>query len=98
MSDEDLPDGDSSKCCTLVETQKVEFDRDMIFGELSVTCTISHPTNQNMSGCFITTNKIQAHGNVYVMNDEGKTIQSISYMISPKDKTKRQSPHPSLQQ
>lgn len=67
------------KSFTLIETQKVEFERDEMWNVVTVKCTMHYPTNENLSGCYITTNDMVASGDIFVMNNEGKTIETLPY-------------------
>jgi hypothetical protein len=72
MGEENLPDNNGSKTFALHEAETVKFSRDQ-YG-LNVTLVHKLPGDNNYQEVTYV-----ATGNVYVMNNEGKTIESLSF-------------------
>lgn len=70
MSSEDKADASCAKSYTLIECSNVAFSRK----DIGVEVTRKVPV------VMIDGLEIQAEGNVYVLNDDGKTIDSFSYI------------------
>ena len=69
----------SKKSFTLIETQKVEFERDEMWNVVTVKSTMSYPTSHVVGGCLLSEDIQVANGAVFVMNNEGKTIETLPY-------------------
>ena len=73
MSDEDLMDDNTSKGCTIVSNViEAKYSMRPSLGEASIDVTYS------MSNRGTDTETFTLKGNAYLMNDNGKTIQSFA--------------------
>jgi hypothetical protein len=81
MSGEKLADSDPSKSYSLKETDDVTFKRGVNGLEVMLRHTLPGDNNYR-EVTFL------AEGNVYVLNSEGKTIESIAHMPPMKTRLK----------